>query len=300
MNGINLNFFPINLTDIQGPLSQIQSDENLVGTISPRDVTIFVVSLIIAYVVGIALAHHMKKRLSHTMKRDQLEVLIKSVRIGLVILALVISMPGFFDMSLAVVALILIGAGAVMALSSQKVISNFISGLALHYERPIGAGDYVTIGGVSGTVKAVRVFSTIIKTTSGIFVRIPNEQVYSTTVTNYFANVARRYEYEIGIRYHDDSEKAIRIIGDILERYTFVLKRPAPEVFVNNFDANSIRIKMRVWFPSAWANMQDDISLQTKILPQVKGALESEGIEFPYPQQVVWFANELVERERKD
>jgi small-conductance mechanosensitive channel len=146
----------------------------------------------------------------------------------------------------------------------------------------------------------VRVFSTIIKTTSGIFVRIPNEHVYTTTVTNYFANVARRYEYEVGIRYYDDSEKAIRIISDILERYTFVLKRPAPEVFVNDFDANSIRIKMRVWFPSVWANTQDDVSLQTKILPQVKGALESEGIEFPYPQRVVWFANELVERERKD
>jgi small-conductance mechanosensitive channel len=52
---------------------------------------------------------------------------------------------------------------------------------------------------------------------------------------------------------------------------------------------------IRVWFPSNWKLTRDDISLSTAILPRIKDALEAAGIEMPYAQRVVWFANQPQE-----
>jgi len=64
-----------------------------------------------------------------------------------------------------------------------------------------------------------------------------------------------------------------------LDGYPFALKHPAPEVFVSDLADSSVKIKIRVWFPSVWANTQDDIPLCTLILPMVKSALEAAGIQ---------------------
>jgi small-conductance mechanosensitive channel len=65
----------------------------------------------------------------------------------------------------------------------------------------------------------------------------------------------------------------------------------APEVFVSDLGQSSVTIRTRVWFPSVWANTQDDVSLRTAIIPQLKAALKKAGIEVPFPQQEVWFGN---------
>jgi small-conductance mechanosensitive channel len=82
----------------------------------------------------------------------------------------------------------------------------------------------------------------------------------------------------------------------ILDGYPFALKHPAPEVFVSDRADSSVKVKIRVWFPSAWANTQDDIPLGTRILPMVKSALEAAGIQIPFPQREFWFGNEIVSK----
>jgi small-conductance mechanosensitive channel len=145
---------------------------------------------------------------------------------------------------------------------------------------------------VTGTVESIHLLSVLIRTTSGVFVWLPVANLFDSGLSNYHANAARRYEYDVGIRYQDDLQEAIRIIAGILSTYTFVLKYPAPEVFVSTLGADSVIIRVRIWFPSVWANTKDDISLQTEVLSRVKAGLESEGIEIAYAQRVIWFANQ--------
>ncbi len=103
------------------------------------------------------------------------------------------------------------------------------------FEHPIRIGDNINVADVSGSVEDVRVLSTVIKTYDGIYIRIPNEKVFTSNITNYVHNAARRFTYEICIRYQDDADAAIRIAKGVIETHPpFALKSPAPSVFVDN------------------------------------------------------------------
>ncbi|MFA6362803.1 mechanosensitive ion channel family protein [Methanoregula sp.] len=287
-----LDFFNLTLPSTTDIESTVTSDNNFFGTISPRDVFIFFVGIIVAYILGLVISHHIRVRMSHRLKKDQLDILTGIIRAVLMIIAIGISLPGLLDLSITILLLGLVAIITIIGLSSQKVISNMIAGLALLYESPFATGDFISTGAVSGTVVSIRLFSVRIRTTDGIYIHIPNDQIYSTTVSNNHANVARRFVYSVGIRYQDDVKKAEEIIEKILDDYTFVLKNPAPAVFVSDITPDSVVLMIRAWFPSNWKLTQDDISLSTAILPRIKDALEAAGIEIPYAQRVVWFANQ--------
>ncbi len=102
------------------------------------------------------------------------------------------------------------------------------------------------------------------------------------------ANVARRFEYVVGIRYSDDADKAVEIIKSVIEEHPLALKNPAPQVFVDNLGDSAVNIIVRIWGPATeW------FGIKTELLLKIKKAIEKEGIEIPFPQRVVGFANEL-------
>ncbi|MFN3781865.1 MAG: mechanosensitive ion channel family protein, partial [Candidatus Kapaibacteriota bacterium] len=96
----------------------------------------------------------------------------------------------------------------IIGFAAQKVVGNFIAGLFLIFEKPIKMGQSVIINDFSGIVEEIRFLSTIMRTFQGEFVRIPNELVFTSPITNLTENIARRVDYIIGIRYSDDFEKA--------------------------------------------------------------------------------------------
>jgi len=287
-----LDLFNLTLPSATDIESTVTSDNDIFASVSPRDVLLFFVGIIAAYIIGLAISHHLRVRMSHRLKKDQLDILTGVIRVALILVAIGISLPGLLDLSVTIIIVAFVAVIAIIGLSSQKVISNMVAGLALLYESPFATGDFISTDGVSGTVVSVRLFSVRIRTTDGIYVHIPNDQIYSTTVSNNQANVAVRFVYSVGIRYQDDVKRAQEIIGKILEDYTFVLKNPAPAVFVSDITSDSIVLTIRVWFPSNWKLTRDDVSLSTAILPRIKDSLETAGIEMPYAQRVVWFANQ--------
>ncbi len=288
---------PFNLSSLMNQdagalISTIASEDNIVGAASPFEITTVLIAIVTAYIAGLFAAYYLRRRFSHRMKRDHLDFWIKALRVILILVAIAIMAPPLFDAGLIIIFWLLLGSLAVMALAGQKVIANIVAGIALMYERPFASGDFITIGDASGTVVSITLFATMIRTIQGVLMHVPNDEIYTTAISNYHSNVARRFEYDIGIRYRDDVSCAIAIITDVIRDYTFALNSPAPEVFVSDLGESRVNIRVRVWFPSAWANTQDDVSLRTAILPRVKGALEAAGIEIPFPQRTLWFGNE--------
>jgi small-conductance mechanosensitive channel len=161
-------------------------------------------------------------------------------------------------------------------------------------ERPIKIGNAVNIDGTAGIVEDIRIMSTSLRTFDGLFMRVPNQKVFTSSITNFVANAARRFDYVVGIRYSDDAEKAIKIIKDLIEAQPMALKNPEPLVFVDNLGDNSVNIFVRIWGPTS-----DWFDLKKKMLWEIKKALEKEGIEVPFPQRTVWFANDLAMAEEK-
>ena len=128
--------------------------------------------------------------------------------------------------------------------------------------------------------------STTIRQYDGLFVRVPNQKVFTSNITNFVAHVARRFEYVVGIRYSDDADKAIRIIKDLLREHPLTLLNPEPMAFVDSLGDNAVNIMVRAWAPTTeW------FGVKTELLWKIKKALENQGIEIAFPQRVVWFGD---------
>ena len=245
--------------------------------------------VLMAKIVGM----YVKRSLSDRIPKNELNIILRVVNFGIVSIFILFALP-FVGVN--PTGLIAAGgfAGLVVGFASRSVVANLVSGVFLMIERPIRIGDQVIIGDVSGFVEDVQILSTIIRTYDGLFVRIPNERVFTSNITNLTANPVRRFEYVVGISYKDDAEKAIEIIRRIVDEHPFALKNPEPQIFVNELGESSVNIVVRVWSPSAvW------YEVKTELLWRIKVELEKAEIEIPFPQRVVWLRRDGDEL-RKD
>jgi small-conductance mechanosensitive channel len=269
-------------------------DTVVYGNVTLFNLLMVTVILIIAVVIAKGVAINLKRSLKDKVSREHLEIIVKAVNYSIIGVAVLLVLPtlGVHPSGLLVAGGI---AGLVIGFASQSIVSNLISGLFLMIERPIKIGNAVNIAGTAGVVEDIRIISTTLRTFDGLYVRIPNERVFTTSITNYVAYVARRVEYVVGIRYSDDADKAIGIIKKLSEVHPLTLKNPAPDVFVNNLGDSSVNIIVRIWVPTTeW------YGVMMELLWKIKKALEKEGIQIPFPQREVWFNNELTSREIKN
>jgi small-conductance mechanosensitive channel len=268
----------------------------ILNTIVYDSVTVFdliaaILTLIFSFIIARIAVTYARRSLKDKLSKENLDIIIKVIYFGIIIIALVSALPHF---GIKTSGLLVAGGivGLVIGFASQNIVSNLISGLFLMIERPIVIGDQVNIDGISGYVEDIKIISTVIRTYDGLYIRMPNEKVFTTNITNYVGNVARRFEYVVGIRYSDNAERAIDIIKNIIEDHPFALKNPAPAAFVDTLGDNTINIIVRIWGPSSeW------YGIKTELLWLIKKTLEENGIEIAFPQRVVWFGNELTMRE---
>ncbi|WP_094226471.1 mechanosensitive ion channel family protein [Methanolobus psychrotolerans] len=247
-----------------------------------------IIILFLTIVIGKAITIYLQRSLKDKMDKEHLNILLKVTYYGIIFASVI----GFIFPVLQIDTSSLLVAGGVLGIilgfASQSIVGNLISGIFLMIERPIKIGDTVNIDNNLGFVEDINLISTIIRTFDGLYMRLPNETVFTTNITNYVANLGRRFEYVIGIRYSDDADKAIKIIQDIIDKQPFALVEPAPMVFVDNLGDNSVNIIVRIWAPATeWYDMKKEL------LWVIKKTLEKNGIEVPFPQRTLWFANEL-------
>jgi len=169
--------------------------------------------------------------------------------------------------------------GIVVGFAAQTVVANALSGIFLHIDRPLKLGDPVQVENISGHVIDISIFSTKIKTWDGNIVRIPNDKLFSTLITNYTASVARRIEFKIGISYSSDIGKAKEAILRVFNDHPLVLINPPPEVFVDDFGDSAIVLAARCWVPAPlW------LRIRKELLELIKKAFDEAGVEIPFPQ----------------
>ncbi len=249
----------------------------------------FVASVvIISIIAGKVLSMYLMRVLQDKMDRKQLSMLLKLMRYSFIFVATVFFILPFMGVELS--SLLVAGGvlGIILGIAGQSIVANLISGIFLTLERPIKIGDQVNIDNNAGVIEDITLISTIIRTFDGLYVRLPNEKVFTNNITNYAANVARRFEYLIGITYDSDADKAIGIIKGIIDDDPIAFKNPTPTVFVDKLDDNAVNIFVRIWAPSTeW------YSVKTRLLWVIKKTLEENGIKVALPHRTVWFANSI-------
>jgi len=255
------------------------------GEVTVLDISMALLIFLGALLISKLLALNIRRSLRDRIAREHLELIVKLLTYAAIVIAIILVLPliGVEPSGLMV-------AGGIVALAvafaSQSIIGNLVSGIFLIMERPVKIGDIVEIDGITGFVEDIRIISTTLRTFDGLYVRIPNETVFTSRITNFVSHQVRRFDRVVGIRYSDDAQQAINIIGETINKYPLALVNPPAQVFVDRLGENSVNIMVMVWAPTGeW------FTVRMELLLQIKTALEDAGMEIPLPQRVLWFGD---------
>ena len=177
---------------------------------------------------------------------------------------------------------ILGAAGLAIGLALQGSLANFASGFLLIIFRPFKVGDFIEAAGVSGSVEAIQIFTTTLKTPDNKAVIVPNSAIYDGNITNYSAKETRRVDLLVGVSYDADLAQVKQILRDIAAKDERVLADPAPVIAVSELADNSVNLVMRMWGKTA-----DYWGIYFDATEAVKLRLDEAGIGIPYPQRDV-------------
>jgi small conductance mechanosensitive channel len=149
--------------------------------------------------------------------------------------ALVVAILGFFGVETTTFAALVAAGGVAIGVAWGGLLANFAAGAFLVFLRPFRVGDFVSAGGVTGTVDAIGLFGTTINTPDNVLTIIGNNKVFSDNIQNFSANPYRRVDLTATISNAVDHHHAIRILKEGLRRIPNVLAEPAPAVDVLQF-----------------------------------------------------------------
>ena len=192
-----------------------------------------------------------------------------------------VAVLGVFGIEATSIVAILGAASLAIGLAMQGTLSNLAAGVMLVVFRPYKLGQFVDIGGTSGTVKDLDLFTTELATPDNVQIIIPNGRAWGSVITNYSAHDTRRVELVFGIDYGDSADDAMQIILELINADERVLADPAPWVRVTNLGASSVDITARLWCAAS-----DFWEVKFAMTKAVKEAFDARGISIPYPHTV--------------
>ncbi len=180
--------------------------------------------------------------------------------------------------------------GFTIGFALQDIARNFIAGLLILMRQPFSVGDAVEVAGHAGTVMDIRVRDTVIKTWDGVMEIIPNLDVYSNPIVNYSQLPLRRRTVIIGLGYGEDVDRARDVFLDAIKTTEGVQGEPAPEILTEELGSSTLNMAARFWVNQQTHNL---FAVHSDVVEAINEAGEREGIDMPYPTQVVQLGAEL-------
>ncbi|WP_420819928.1 mechanosensitive ion channel family protein [Ruegeria marisrubri] len=244
------------------------------------------VKALIVLVVGWAVAgmagRLVRRRINATPQIDPTLGNFVASLVKWVILAIVlVAVLGIFGIQATSIVAILGAASLAIGLALQGTLSDLAAGVMLVVFRPYKLGQFVDIGGTSGTVVDLNLFTTELVTPDNVQIIVPNGQAWGSIIFNYSAHDTRRVDLVFGIDYGDDADKAMQIILDVAKADGRVLSDPEPWVRVTNLGDSSVDVTARLWCAT-----DDYWDLKFQLTKAVKEAFDKQGISIPYPHTV--------------
>ena len=205
----------------------------------------FIVLLIVFKMINI-ISKRIKRRLENKhVDRTIVEVTNSILRKGLKIIALIVFL-GYVGIDTAAVGSIIGAIGVAIGLAVQGSLSNFAGGIVILVMRPFKLGDYIVAQDVEGTVEEIKTFYTTLVTADNKVVMLPNGTLANDIIINLTRKNIRRVDNSFQIAYQEDVEKKKKIMLEICEQQSLILKDP--EVAIRLFYQESgIELSLRTW-----------------------------------------------------
>lgn len=222
-----------------------------------------------------------KRRLEKTLTPPLPYFLSAFLRIGLSIV-LLISVLGKLGIPTNSFVAVLGAAGLAVGLALQGHLSNLAGGILILVFKPFAVGDRITAMDETGVVTEIKAFFTILKTANKQTLYLPNGPLFSGVLINHTEEGFSRVEYEVGVSYTCDLDKAIAAIEGLLNEREEVLKDQPIQIFVSQLADSSVNL-------SIFFYVENEIFWDVRylFLKLIKQRLDREGIEIPFPQRVI-------------
>lgn len=198
-----------------------------------------------------------------------------------ILLIVLVAVLGIFGIEATSLVAMLGAATLAIGLALQGTLSDLAAGFMLILFRPYKIGQFVDIGGTTGTVVEVNLFVTELVTPDNVQIILPNGQAWGSVITNFSHHDTRRVDLVFGIDYGDDADKAMQIILAQAAADDRALTDPEPWVRVTNLGDSSVDITARIWCQAA-----DYWDLKFALTKAIKEAFDAGDISIPYPHSV--------------
>ncbi|MGE0564392.1 MAG: mechanosensitive ion channel family protein [Pseudolabrys sp.] len=249
------------------------------------------ISALVLLVVGWWLAGRAERAISALLARqNHIEqtlcgVIASLTRYAILILVVVIVLGQLGIQTTSIIAA-LGAAGLAIGLAMQGTLSNIAAGIMLLWLRPFRVGDYIDTGSVLATVKSVGLFATEMEAYDGVYIFVPNAELWNRRITNYTRHPTRMCDLPFGIAYEDDIAKGREVLLKMAAGDDLVLVDPEPFVFVDQLGDSAVVLRLRVWTstPNYWTVFRG-------LTEQGKLALEAAGLSIPFPQRDLHIKN---------
>lgn len=234
--------------------------------------------------VGMWLAGRLANFTQRALNRAQVDVTLsgfmRNAVYGMLIALLIVIALNQAGVSTAPLVAALGAAGLAIGLALQGSLSNLAWGVLLVIFRPFRVGDYVTAGGVEGTVEQVNLMHTLLVMPDNREAIVPNAKIGTDAIINMSRRGTRRFELKVGIGYKDDIGRAIAEIERQFAAEPRILQQPAPVVVLAGLGESSVDMLIR-----AWTSTADFWAVQSDLLRAIKERFDAAGISIPFPQR---------------
>jgi len=246
---------------------------------------------ILTLFIGLWIIRMLGKGFGKAMEKADLEISLRKFLLSLISILLkvllVISVVSMLGVEMTSFIAILGAAGLAVGLALQGSLANFAGGVLLLLFKPIKVGDFIDAQGHMGTVHAIQVFNTILKTPDNKTIFVPNGILSNGSITNFSTEENRRVDFTFGIGYNDDIQKAKGILTDLVKQDTRILTDPEPVVVVSALADSSVNFTVRVW-----AKSSDYWGVFFEMQEKVKLTFDAQGVSIPFPQRDVHVYNQ--------
>lgn len=182
---------------------------------------------------------------------------------------------------------VLLGAGGIIAIgigfASQTSASNLISGLFLLGERPFAVGDVIQVSGTTGEVLSIDLLSVKLRTFDNLFVRIPNETMIKSEITNIRRFPIRRYDLQVGVAYKEDLRTVRDVLMEVADKNPLCLEEPKPLIIFQGYGDSGINLQF-----SVWSKTENYLDLRNSLSLEIKETFDEKGIEIPFPHRTIY------------
>ncbi|MBV8271801.1 MAG: mechanosensitive ion channel family protein [Cupriavidus sp.] len=204
--------------------------------------TVFGVKILAAlafWVVGRWLIHFVVRMVQGSLAKQKVDpTLLRYVGSIVTVtlnVVLVIGILGYFGIQTTTFAALIAAAGVAIGMAWSGLMSNFAAGAFLVVLRPFKVGDFVTVGGVTGTVREIGLFATALDTPDNVMTVVGNNKIFSDTIQNYTVNPFRRVELKAQLAGTTDAAAAMALLKEKIAAIPNVLTDPPVDVEILEF-----------------------------------------------------------------